>query len=195
MNSAARFLICFSAGIVLCQCTGPKEKKVDSTEQTLEKRTTSGMDLTKRSRYEKSISDSKLTGNNAGSYFQKQTHHSKSFIGADSYAGQKQFKTNQSIFGKSKAKGLDMTYALGNKHAGGAKNSFKTETSRFDSQQARESKSMFGGGDNSFKTGSALTRRKSIGKPPHIIENYNDRGGGKKSAYTEDEVRKLMGRN
>jgi hypothetical protein len=121
MNSAARFLICFSAGIVLCQCTGPKEKKVDPTEQTLEKRTTSGMDLTKRSRYEKSISDSKLTGNNAGSYFQKQTHHSKSFIGADSYAGQKQFKTNQSIFGKSKAKGLDMTYALGNKHAGGAK--------------------------------------------------------------------------
>lgn len=195
MNSATRLLICFSTGVLLCQCISTEKKKSDPSDQSLIKRTTSGMDMSKRSSYEKYMSDPKLNKSSAGSFFQKQTHHSKSFSGTDSYSGQKQFKTGQSIFGKSKAKGLDMTYVLGDKRAGGTKNSFKTATSRFGSQQAHESKSMFGKDDNAFKTGSALTRRQSTGKAPHIIENYNDRGGGKKSAYSEDEVRKLLGRN
>ena len=32
------------------------------------------------------------------------------------------------------------------------------------------------------------------GKCPDIIENYNDKGGGKKSAYSEDEVKRLLNR-
>lgn len=195
MTAAIRLLICFSAGAVLCQCSSPKKKKADPSEQSLVKRTTSGVDMNKRSSYEKYMTDPKLSKGSAGSFFQKQTHHSKSFSGGDSYAGQKQFKTGQSIFGKSKAGGFDMTYALGDKQAGGTKSSFKADVSRFGSQQARESSSMFGGADDSFKTGSALTRRKRTGKAPNIIENYNDMGGGKKSAYSEDEVRSLLNRN
>ncbi len=194
MNLPARLLICLGAGAVLCQCTGPKKKKADATEQTLVKRTTSGMDMSKRSSFEKYMTDPKLAGGSAGSYFSKQSHHAKSFNGGNSYAGQKQFKTSQSLFSK-KATGFDMTYALGDKRAGGTKNSFKTDSSRFGSQQAREGNSFFGGADQTFKTGLALPRSKGIGKGPKIIENYNDRGGGKKSAYSEDEVRKLLNRN
>lgn len=193
MNAITRLLICLSAGVVLCQCSSPKKKKEDPAAQTLAKRTTSGVDMNKRSRYEKYMNDPKLT-NSAGSYFQKQSHHSKSFNGADSYSGQKEFKTSQSIYGKSKAN-FDMTYALGNKQALSKNHSFKADESRFGSQKARESESLFSGADNEFKTGSALTRSKSVGKAPKIIENYNDKGGGKKSAYSEEEVRQLLNRN
>jgi hypothetical protein len=54
---------------------------------------------------------------------------------------------------------------------------------------------VFSGADGAFKTRSALTRSQNIGRAPNIIENYNDRGGGKKSAYTEDEVKRLLNRN
>jgi hypothetical protein len=196
MNSPTRLLICFSAGVVLCQCsTTTEKKKADPSEQSLVKRTTSGMDLSKRSSFEKYMSDPKLSKGSAGSFFQKQSHHAKNFNGGDSYAGQKQFKTSQSLFGRSKTKDLNMTYALGDKQAGGTKNSFKADVSRFGSQQAREGNSVFSGADAQFKTGLALPRSKGIGKGPQIIENYNDRGGGKKSAYSEDEVRKLLNRN
>lgn len=197
MNSTLRLLICLSAGAVLCQCTSSKKtkKKEDASEQSLVKRTTSGVDMNKRSKYEKYMTGSKLGASSAGSYFQKQAHNSKNFTGSNSFGGQKSFKTSQSVYGRSKISNLDMTYALGNKQAGGANSSFKANTSRFGSQQAREGKSIFGGSDSTFSTGSALTRSKSIGRAPKIIENYNDKGGGKKSAYTEDEVRKLINRN
>lgn len=198
MNSTVRLLICLSAGVVLCQCstkTTSKKKKVDPSEQKLLQRTTSGVDMTKRSQYEKYMSDPKLAKGSAGSYFQKQTHNSKNFGGNNSFSGQKQFKTNESIFGKSKSKNFDMTYALGDKQALSKNNGFKASESRFGNQKAREGGSLFSGADNQFKTGSALTRSKSFGKAPKIIENYNDRGEGKKSAYSEDEVRKLLNRN
>ncbi len=198
MNPTMRFLICLSAGVVLCQCTTKtttKKKKVDPSEQSLQTRTTSGVDMTKRSQYEKFMNDPKLANSSAGSHFQKQMHHSKSFNGGDSYSGQKQFKTGESIYGRSKSKSFDMTYALGDKQALSKKNGFKTDESRFGSQKAREGDSLFGGADNQFNTGSALTRSKSLGKAPKIIENYNDRGEGKKSAYSEEEVRRLLNRN
>jgi len=195
MNPPVRLLTCLSAALLLCQCSGPEKKKVNTADLPLAKRTTSGVDMNKRSQFEKYMSDPKLMKGSAGSHFQNQSHHSKSFNGGNSYAGLKQFKTRQTLFGKSKTKGLDMTYALGDKQAGGMNHNFKTDASQFSNQQAREGNSVFSGADSSFKTGSALTRSKSIGKPPHIIENYNDRGNGKKSAYSEDEVRKLLNRN
>lgn len=195
MKPTVRLLICLSAGTVLCQCTSTKKKKEDPAEQSLVKRTTSGVDPNKRSQYEKYMTDPKLSKGSAGSYFQKQTHHSKSFSGSNSYSGQKEFKTSESLYGRSKAKNFDMTYALGDKQALSKKNGFKTDESRFGSQKAREGDSLFGGADNQFKTGSALTRSKSLGKAPKIIENYNDRGEGKKSAYSEEEVRRLLNRN
>lgn len=193
MNLSMRLLICLGAGAVLCQCSSTEKKKADPSEQSLVKRTTSGVDMNKRSSYEKYMSDPKLAKGSAGSYFSKQSHHAKSFSGGNAYAGQKQFKTSQSLFSK-KAAGFDMTYALGNKQASAGKDSFKAEVSRFGSQQAREGSSFFSGADTEFKTGLALPRSKGIGKGPKIIENYNDRGG-KKSAYSEDEVRKLLNRN
>ncbi len=194
MNHFARILICLSAVVVLCQCSSTEKKTTSPAEQTLVQRAMAKPDDKKRSQFEKYIGGSGHgPQGSAGTYFQKQTHHSKNFSGGNSFAGQKQFKTGQSWFSKSKAPGMDQTYALGNKTPSGLNGQFKADQSRFGGMQSRDGGSAFKGAD-SFKTGSALTRSKSIGKPPNIIENYNDMGG-KKSAYSEDEVRKLLNRN
>ena len=194
MNHFAQILICLSVAMVMCQCSSAKKKTTSPTEQTLVQRALAKPDDKKRSQFEKYIGGSGHgPQGSAGTYFQKQTHHSKSFSGNNSLAGQKQFKTGQSWFGKSKATSMDQTYALGDKKPSGLNGQFKTDQSRFGGMQSRDGSSAFKGAD-SFKTGSALTRSKSIGKPPNIIENYNDTGG-KKSAYSEDEVRKLLNRN
>ncbi len=194
MNHAARFLICISAGVALCQCSSPKKKTTSSAEQSLVQRAMAKPDDKKRSQFEKYISGSGHgPQGSTGAYFQKQVHNSKSFSGGNSYDGQKQFKTSQSRFGKSKVPGMDQTYALGDKTPSGLNGAYKAEQSRFGSMQSRDGSSAFNGPDN-FKTGSALTRSRSVGKAPSIIENYNSMGG-KKSAYSEDEVRKLLNRN
>lgn len=196
MNQPVRLLICVSAGLVLCQCSSTEKKKTkDKSEMSLSQRAMAKPDDKQRSSFEKYITDPKMAkGSSAGAYFQKQVHHSKSFNGGDAYAGQKQFKANQSRFGKSQARGADMTYALGDKQPSGMKDSFKTDASKFGSQQAREAGSAFNGGDNIFKTGSALTRSKGTPKAPLIIENL-DAVSSKKSAYSEDEVKRLLNRN
>ncbi len=186
--------MCLSAGVLLCQCSGPEEKKKDISSMKLQERSMLKPDQSRRSSFEKYMNDPKLSKGSTGGYYQRQAHNAKGFNGANSYAGQKQFKTSQSLFSK-KATGMDMTYALGDKQAGGTKNSFKADASRLSSQQAREGSTFFSGADSTFKTGLALPRSKGIGKGPKIIENYNDRGDGKKSAYSEDEVRRLLNRN
>ncbi|MFN0076595.1 MAG: hypothetical protein ACKVY0_08985 [Prosthecobacter sp.] len=193
MNQSVRLLICLSAGVVLCQCSSPKKKKTDLADMKLEQRAMLKPDDKRRSQFEKYLTGSNGLKGSAGTHFQKQTHHSKSFSGGNSYAGQKQFKTSQSWFGKSKAPGMDQTYALGDKTPSGL-NGFKTNQSRFGSMQSREGAAAFNGSRDIFKTDSALTRSQSIGKAPSIIENYNDLGN-KKSAYTEAEVKKLLNRN
>lgn len=194
MNQPVRLLICISAGLVLCQCSSTEKKKKDKSEMSLAQRAMAKPDDKQRSSFEKYITDPKAGKGGAGAYFQKQMHHSKSFNGGDAYAGQKQFKADQSRFGKSRSQSADMTYALGDKQPSGMNSAFKADASRFGSQQAREGGSAFNGGDNIFKTGSALTRSKGTPQAPKIIENFNDRGG-KASAYTEDEVKKLLNRN
>lgn len=190
-------LICLLAAAALCQCSSggkKKEEKNDVAGMTLAQRSMQKPDQNRRSSYEKYITNSRSKGN-AGSHFQKQMHHSKSFNGGNSYAGQKQFKTSQSWFSRSKSRSSDMTYSLGGKQAVESKSAFETQASRFADQSAREGSSMFRDGGNVFETGSALTRDERRVRKPLIIENYNDRAEGKKSAYTEDEVKKLLNRN
>lgn len=197
MNPILRMLLCILLGVAACQCSSSsKKKKKNPAEMSLEERARRKPDnsmLNERSQFEKHLT-SQMTGKGlSGSYLEKQKHHAGSFVGANEYAGGKQFKTEQSWFGKSKAPGMDMTYALGDKQAGSMSSRFKTDG--FDTRQAREGSSVFSGADGAFKTRSALTRSQNIGRAPNIIENYNDRGGGKKSAYTEDEVKRLLNRN
>lgn len=194
-TSALSLFLCISSALALCQCSTKTEKPKSTSEMTLQQRATLKPNQNQRSQFEKYITGSKGMKGSAGNYYQKQMHHSKSFNGGNSYAGQKQFKTGQSWFGKSKAPSMDMTYALGDHESSMAHSTFKANASRMGRQEAREGSASFYGSDNMFKTGSALTRAEGRPKAPVIIENRSDGTySGKKSAYTEDEVRKLLGR-
>ncbi len=197
MNPPLSLLLCALTAGVLCQCSGGDDKKVkkkDTANMPLAQRSMLKPDENQRSQYEKYITNPKNGVGGAGNYFQKQVHQSKSFTGGSSYAGGKQFKAGQSWFGKSRAQGMDTTYSLGDRQSSMGREGFDAGQSKFGSQQAREGGSVFGGSDSMFKTGNALTRSAGAPRPPKIIENYNDMGGGK-SAYSEDEVRRLINRN
>lgn len=197
MNPPLSLLLCALAVGLLSQCSGGEDRKAqkkDMASMPLAQRSMLKPDENQRSQYEKYITNPKNGVGGAGNHFQKQIHQSKSFSGGSSYAGQKQFKAGQSWFGKSKAQGMDTTYSLGDRQSSMGREGFDTSQSRFGSQSAREGASVFGGSDSMFKTGNALTRSAGAPRPPKIIENYNDMGGGK-SAYSEDEVRKLINRN
>lgn len=198
MNHFVRLLLCLGTVAMLCQCASKEKKKKTKNvaEMTLQERTSRKQDesmFSERSQYEKFITAPKNGKGGTGAYFQRQTANSKGFAGADAYAGQKQFKTDQSPFGKSRSRSADMTYSLGGRQADTSL--FKTDQSRLGGMQSRDAASAFGGSGDAFKTGSALTRAKGTPKAPLIIENYNDRKDNKKSAYTEEEVRSLLNRN
>lgn len=199
MNTPLPLLLCALTGLLLCQCSsGGKEKAVKTknlASMPLAQRSMLKPDENQRSQYEKFITTPKNGKGGAGAHFQNQAHHSKSFSGGNSYAGGKAFKTNQSWFGKSKAQGMDLTYSLGDTQSSMGGDGFKTGQSRLGGQQARQGTSSFQGSDSVFKTGNALTRSRGAPRPLKIIESFNDSDGGKASAYTEDEVRKLINRN
>jgi hypothetical protein len=188
MNYSLSLLLC----LMLCHCSAPEEKKKSTKEMSLAQRAMQKPDASVRSQFEKYIGGSGMkTG--AGNFYQKQMHQSKGFNAGNSYAGQKQFKAGQSWFGKSKAPGMDMTYSMGGKQASMAGSSFKSGQSRFAGQSAREGGSAFSGGGDTFSTRSALTRAKGTPQSPLIIENI-EATSTKKSAYSEDEVKSLLGR-
>jgi hypothetical protein len=193
MKPTVRFLWITAAGLVLCHCAGDGKAKKDTAGMSLAQRAMLKPDENQRSRFEKYITNPKSKGN-AGTWYQDKMHHSKSFNGGDSYAGQKQFKTDQSWFGRSKNKSADMTYALGDRQATGVDGTFKTDKSKLGGRQATENGSTFSGADSVFKTNSALPRSQRVAREPLIIENYNDKAG-KPGAYTEAEVKKLLNRN
>lgn len=193
MKQLLSLTICASAGLMLCQCSGTDKKSKKTTEMSLEQRAVRKPDDSQRSQYEKYITDPKMSKGGAGTYFQKQMHHSKNFNGANSYAGQKQFKTSQSWFGKSRSQAADMTYSLGDRQSRMGGEAFKADQSRFGSQQAREGSSSFRGSGDVFKTDSALTRSQSRPKQPSIIGNL-EATSTTDGAYTEDQVRSLLQR-
>lgn len=196
MNPLLHSLLCLLVSAALCQCSSGAKKtagKKDVANMTLAQRSMQKPDMNRRSQFEKYITTSS-SKSGAGSYFQKQEAHSKHFAGAGSYAGQKDFKTKESRFGKSTARGLDLTYALGDKKAAGSGRQFDAEASKLGTMQAREGRAKFSGADDEFKTRQALPGSKRTGKAPPIVETI-EATSAKKGAYSEDEVRKLLNRN
>ncbi len=192
MNRLLQLLIC-ATGVVLCQCSHSEKKKSKPSELSLAQRAMRKPDATERSQFEKYLSPSKDGKSGTAAHYQKQTHQSKSFSGGDSYAEQKPFKAGQSWFGKSKVQGMDTTYALGDQQAAGLGGTFKAGASNLGSKQDRAGDSTFRSSNDAFKAGSALTRSKRTGKAPLIIETIETQSI-KKSAYTEDEVKRLLNR-
>lgn len=193
MSKIIRLILCGFVATALSQCSSGEDESSESTGLSLQQRSTRKPDTNHRSQFEKYIGGSGKDGLGTASWYQKQAHHSKSFNGGNTYAGQKQFNTKSSWFGRSKSQSADRTYALGDKASSAGKNAFKTSPSNFGSIQARESGTVFSPGGNAFKSGSALTRSERTPRMPTIIDNVGT-SSAKSGAYSEDEVKRLLGR-
>lgn len=191
MKHSLSFLLCIVTSGLLCHCSAPKQKKISTKEMSLAQRAMQKPDEKVRSQFEKYIGGTG-TKAGAGNWYQKQMHNSKNF-GSGSYAGQKSFKAGQSWFGKSKAPGMDMTYSMGGRQSSMAGNAFKSGQSNFAGKEAREGGSAFSAGGDVFGTRPHLPYSRSGSKIPQIIENV-EATSTKKSAYSEDDVKSLLGR-
>lgn len=152
------------------------------------------MDPNDRSVYDKAMQAS-LVGQGKGTgRLGKTKYKTGSYLGTKSYGETGSFKTDK-YDGANKDSGLAaQSYAPATKTAPDEKMKFAAGQSRFDGMNAREDSEVFSGAGDVFKTRAnrdALRSQKKNDKPKFIqLEEHS-----RTPAYSEDQVRRLLGRN
>lgn len=196
MKSALNALLCLCA-VFLCSCGllggGGKKKKKSAkpeTERTLGQRLDKP-NLEKRSRYEKMMTSG--GERNIGSHYQKQMHHSGGY-------GTKAFNSGQNWHKVNYAAGLGAASYAGQSFQGGSQasqmagKSFDTSLNSEAGAMSRENRNFAREGGQFYDTNLALPRSQREGKFPKIIENRPSGSGAGDKTYSEDEIKRLLGR-
>lgn len=146
-----------------------------------------------RSVYDKAMRSSITKGKDTGGWLGRKSYKSNEYAGTKSFkAGE--YKTGSFTQGDNKSRMGKQQFGERDKTPAYADNNFNTRESRFASQQARDGNRTFSGADDTFKTGSVRDALRSQEKNdrPKFIELEQQR---KDPAYTEDQVRRLLGRD
>ena len=187
------FIACLAVGCSSSRTTS----REDLGSQTMSKRMAGSMkrmnDPNDRSRFDKDMQASLGGNKSAGWLSRKKYGATKNFNGVKSF-NTDSFKTKefngsdiQSRMGKQKFGEFDKTSSFANAE-------FRTGKSSFADKSLRDGSKSFSGANDVFKTRSNREATKSIGKnmgPMFIELDEKER----RSAYTEDQVRSLMGRD
>lgn len=147
-----------------------------------------------RSVFDKSMQSSIGRGKNTGGWLGRKNYKSNNFSGTKSYTNTKGYKTTSFQGADSKNRLGSQSFAEKDKMSAAAQQSFQTSESRFASQSAREGSQTFDGADTLFKTSAdrdALRSQKKNDRPKFIELEENKRD----PAYTEEQVRRLLGRD
>jgi hypothetical protein len=145
----------------------------------------------------------KTTGQKSGiaGFFQRQSVKGDAYTGKKSFRAGKGFKTaefsqsdlkNRASKERSKIEGQRFNQSDTTAREGSQV--FGTEASRYDNQAARQQGGVFSEADERFGTSAVRDASKSQQKNvrPLIIDSYQKEG---KSAYSEDDVRRMVNRN
>lgn len=191
MNRTALIALALLPALLLCSCGSSKgkKKKKDLMGQTLGSRL-DRPDTTRQSSYQKYMDNSKDTGN-MGSHFQKQTFRSSNFA-ADQKAGgmSRSYKTDSAKgFGESQY--ADSKFAQSDKGSPVSKKEFGTGSAFDAGKNSPSGNSVFSGANDIFGTRSALPKSLRTARPEKIIEQ---RGSNTGTAYSEEDVKRLLGR-
>jgi len=173
---------------LLCSC-GSSKKKKDPMSQTLGQRL-DRPDMTRQSSYQKFMDNSKDTGS-MGSHFQKKSFRSSNYA-ADQKAGgmSRSYKTDSAKgFGESKY--ADSKFAQSDKGSLFSKKEFGTGSAFDAGKNSPSGNSVFSGANDIFGTRSALPKSLRTARPEKIIE---ERGSNTNQAYSEEDVKRLLGR-
>lgn len=191
MNRIAFIALALLPALLLCSCGSSKgkKKKKDPMSQTLGQRL-DRPDMTRQSSYQKYMDNSKDSGS-MGSHFQKKSFRSSNFAADKKAGGMNQaYKTDT-------AKGFGESQYANSRFSGSEKGSLLSKKefgtgSAFDAGKGAPSgNSVFSGANDVFGTRSALPKSLRTARPEKIIE---ERGSNTNQAYSEEDVKRLLGR-
>lgn len=178
----------------LCSCnsTGGKDTP-PLMSQNMASRLTKP-DFNKRSIYDKSMQATLNNKTDTGAWFGRQKHNAKMFTDTKAFSQTPEFKTSSYSRTFQKSHMGSQSFQQSDKVSRDASSTFSTSPSRFAEKTSRDAGKAFSGANDTFKTTSnrdALKSQQKNDVPEFIKLDEQNR----KPAYTEDEVRKLMGRN
>lgn len=191
------FLILPCLLLVACS-SGEKKKTPPLMSQRMSDRFAASRkrmgDQNDRSPYDKAMQSSIGRGKGTGSWMGKKGYKASSFGGNKSYTNTPGFKTNHFADGDNKSGLEKQSFTQGDKKSAAGNDSFKTADSSFAQKSAREGKQTFSGENDVFKTSAVRDALRSQKKNdrPQFIELEEQR---RNPAYTEDQVRRLLGRD
>ncbi|MEQ1749757.1 MAG: hypothetical protein ABL974_10070 [Prosthecobacter sp.] len=183
---------------LLVGCSSSKSsKRQDVSGQPMSKRIANSMkrmnDPNDRSQFDKSMQATFGKKKGSASWFSRQKYGARDYNGVKSF-GTSPFKTGEFAEGDNKSAMGRQNFAERDKTPAYGDDSFRTGTSPFADKSMRDGTKSFSGADDIFKTRPDSRISKSAAKDnmPKFIE-LDDKGRG--SAYSEDEVRRLLGRD
>jgi hypothetical protein len=176
---------------LLCSCGSSKDKKKkkDLMSQTLGSRL-DRPDMTRQSSYQKFMDSSKDTGS-MGSHFQKKGFHSSNFAAGQKAGGMNQAYKTDPAKGFGASKYADSNFAQSDKGSLFSRKEFGTGSAFDAGKNSPSGSSAFSGANDIFGTRSALPKSLRTARPEKIIE---ERGSNTNQAYSEDDVKRLLGR-
>ena len=195
MIHSLKFLI---VALLLTSCASKKTSRhEDLGGQPMSKRIANSMkrmnDPNDRSVFDKSMQAS-LGGNKSAGWLSKQKHSTSDFNGVKSFSGMTAFKTQDFAGSDLKSRLGDQGFNQREKEPSFADNVFKTDQNPFAQKMSRDDTRSFSGANDVFKTKAnreGLKEQRKDNTPKFIELDPKERT----SAYTEDQVRMLMGRD
>lgn len=146
-----------------------------------------------RSVFDKAMQASVTKGKATGGWLGRKNYQANPYSGTQSYTNTGTFKTSGYSGADDKSAMGKQGFAQSDKVSSSANDGFKTGSSAFADQSAREGNQTFSGAGDIFKTGANREARRSQEKndrPQFIVPAEN----AQKPAYTEEQVRRLLGR-
>lgn len=146
-----------------------------------------------RSHFDKSMQAS-FGGNQSAGWLSKQKHSTGDFNGVKSFTGMPAYKTQDFSGSDLKSRLNDQGFKQREKEPAFADNIFKANQNPFAKKMSLDDTRSFSGANDVFKTKAnreGLMEQKKDNTPQFIELDPKER----KSAYTEDEVRQLLGRD
>lgn len=192
-----QFISCFIFALFIVSCSSKKPSRHDDFGgQPMSKRIANSMkrmnDPNDRSQFDKTMQAS-LGGNQSAGWLSRQKHSVGDFNGVKSFQGMQSFKTQDFTGSAMKSPLAKQAFNQREKQPSFADDAFKTDQNPFSQKMSRDDSRSYSGADDVFKTKAnreGLKEQKKNNTPKIIELDPKER----RSAYTEDEVRSLMGR-
>ena len=190
------FIALFACLMIGCS-SSKSDRRKELGGQPMSKRIANSMkrmnDPNDHSQFDKTMQASFGKKERNTAWLSRQKYGARDFNGVKSFSTGA-FKTKQSAEADHSSPMGGQSFAERDKSPAYGDDSFKTNRSPFADKALRSGTKIFSGADDVFKTNADVRASKSAAKDntPKFIELDEK---GRKSAYGEDEVRRLMGRD